>query len=149
VGERLLPRARASKGPFGTGRLPPLRDLSRFVAAATYGVLGAAEVAWEEVGLEVAAEVTPVDPRALSRASSRVSRGGVARVTESVRTIEADPAAPLSLRASAADTDLSPFHYLRTFERVTGVSPSRYRTLPARRAGEPWASRASSGSRRP
>jgi AraC-like DNA-binding protein len=92
---------------------------------AAAGLRGAAGTAWEELGIGLVA-------RALGLANGRPIRGlpvprrAEARVTESVRTIERDPAARLTLRDLAARARLSPFHYLRTFERVTGVTPHQF-----------------------
>jgi AraC family transcriptional regulator len=55
-----------------------------------------------------------------------VPRGAEARVTQSVRLIERDPAVRFTLHRLAAEAGLSPFHYLRTFERVTGVTPHQF-----------------------
>jgi AraC-like DNA-binding protein len=40
--------------------------------------------------------------------------------------IEAQPAADLTLIRLAREARLSPFHYLRTFESLTGVTPHQY-----------------------
>jgi AraC family transcriptional regulator len=50
----------------------------------------------------------------------------VARVTAAVRRIERDPDDALSLRSLAREARLSPYHFLRTFERITGVTPHQY-----------------------
>jgi AraC-like DNA-binding protein len=133
--------ARPSRTPFRISRLPPLRDLSRVVTAATCGVLGLADVSWEELALEAAAEALRLSA-GTSSAAARPSRGHVAHVTEAVRGIESDPAAPHTLGKLAADAGLTPFHYLRTFKRVTGVTPhqfilrTRLRAAAARIVGE-------------
>jgi len=43
-----------------------------------------------------------------------------------VRSIEARPDANLSLASLARDSGLSPYHFLRTFERLTGVTPHQF-----------------------
>jgi AraC-like DNA-binding protein len=50
----------------------------------------------------------------------------VARVTRTVRTIERHLDAGLALGSLARDAGLSPYHFLRTFERLTGVTPHQY-----------------------
>ena len=50
----------------------------------------------------------------------------MARVTAAVRRIERDPDDALSLRSLAREARLSPYHFLRTFERITGVTPHQY-----------------------
>ena len=50
----------------------------------------------------------------------------MARVTESVRRIEADSGAERPLARLAADAGLSPYHFLRTFRLLTGVTPHQF-----------------------
>jgi AraC-like DNA-binding protein len=47
-------------------------------------------------------------------------------VTRAVRTIERRPEATLPLDRLAREAGLSPYHFLRTFERLTGVTPHQY-----------------------
>ena len=49
-----------------------------------------------------------------------------ARVTQAVRTIDRHPRAALSLARLAREANLSPYHFLRTFQRVTGITPHQY-----------------------
>jgi AraC family transcriptional regulator len=48
------------------------------------------------------------------------------RVTLAVRTIDRHPHAALSLARLAREANLSPYHFLRTFQRVTGITPHQY-----------------------
>ena len=50
----------------------------------------------------------------------------VARITLTVRLIEENRGADLTLETLAREARLSRFHFLRMFERVTGVTPHRY-----------------------
>ena len=43
-----------------------------------------------------------------------------------VRRIECDPGGPCDVTALAREARLSPFHFLRTFQGVTGVTPHQY-----------------------
>ncbi len=49
-----------------------------------------------------------------------------ARVTRAVRRIERDPGDGLSPSELAREARLSPYHFLRTFWRLTGVTPHQY-----------------------
>ena len=57
-----------------------------------------------------------------------------ARVSRAARAIDAHPEAELTVARLARDAGLSPFHFLRTFERLTGVTPHQY-VLRARLRG--------------
>jgi len=51
--------------------------------------------------------------------------------------IERDADTPLTLGALAGEAGLSPYHFLRTFEGMTGATPHQYlRRLRLRRAAE-------------
>jgi AraC-like DNA-binding protein len=48
------------------------------------------------------------------------------RITMAVRRIEAQADEPLGLNALAREAAMSPYHFLRTFQQVTGITPHRY-----------------------
>ena len=79
---------------------------------------------WDELCVQVAAEALRV-AGALARKTRDVERR---RCTSDpiVRTIERHPDAGLTLEALARSVELSPYHFLRLFERVTGVTPHQY-----------------------
>lgn len=117
--------ARGANRAFQRSRVPPLREVARVGAGAAAGLLGQAAPAWDELALEVAARALRL-ANGLARALSPAPLGAEARVTEVVRAIELDPAARLPLQDLAERAGLSPFHFLRTFERVTGVTPHQF-----------------------
>jgi AraC family transcriptional regulator len=103
-------------------RIPPIRALSPLVARAFAGLAGAKRVEWEELSIQLAAQTlqlataqTPAPPA-----------GALARVTRIVRLIEQDPSADHRLASLASDARLSLYHFIRTFERITGVTPHQY-----------------------
>lgn len=122
--QQILAAAGAQDDHFSVSRLPPLRDTAPLVARALIGVVGG-EPAWEELALETAAAALGLAARQPPSRASLPTRA-VARVTQSVRAIERDPAARVSLARLAADAGLSPYHYLRTFTLVTGVTPHQF-----------------------
>jgi AraC family transcriptional regulator len=117
--------ANDSTSPFCVARVPPLRSLSPVVGLSCARLIGSNSASWEEVGLRLAAEVLRVS-EGLSRNAREVSREDVARVTHVVRTIERRLDSALTLDAMARTVELSPYYFLRTFERVTGVTPHQY-----------------------
>ena len=105
--------------------LPPMRDLSPLIARACAGVAGDVNVAWEDLSVELGARAVQL-ANASSSDLNRTPPGATARVTRIVRRIERDPDSALTLRSLAHEAGLSPFHFLRTFERLTGVTPHQY-----------------------
>jgi AraC family transcriptional regulator len=125
--ERIAVDVGASAGTldFRSPRLPPVRESTPVVAQAWAGLIGSADVSWEEIGLRLAARVARLAGRTF-RAPASVPANAVSRVTSSVRAIERQPSARITLRDLAADVGLSPYHFLRTFERLTGLTPHQY-----------------------
>ena len=107
-----------------SSHLPPVAALSRlFVRAAAGGALGFS-VAWDEIAIELAEAVLRLTSAEIAPAT--VDAALMRRVTESVRRIEAEPEAPWILTELAAEARQSPFHYLRVFRQVTGVTPHQF-----------------------
>ena len=122
--ERLAADAGARAG-FTAPRLPALRDLSPFVARTGLGMMGALDLSWEELGAALAAHVVGL-AAGVSSYSGANPPNAEARVTQAVREVEEDPHDGLTLRSLASRAGLSPYHFLRTFERLTGVTPHQY-----------------------
>jgi AraC family transcriptional regulator len=110
---------------FRVPRLPPVRPLSRLIARAGAGVLGVPDVPWEELAVSLAVRAVRVATGASSDQSGS-PLNAEARVSRTVRAIARHPDAALSLGTLARDAGLSPYHFLRTFERVTGITPHQY-----------------------
>lgn len=109
---------------FGLPRLPPLRATAPLVARAVAGLAGSA-IAWEELSLQLAAQTAQL-AAGIPPASGQLPPGAVARVTRLVRAIERHPDAELTLSGLARKARLSPWHLLRSFQQVTGVTPHQY-----------------------
>ncbi len=115
-------------------RLPPLRATSAAIARACVGstcvgftCVGfvGADLAWEETSIQLAARAVQIangiEPGLMSAPPS-----ALARVTAAVRRIEHDLAAELNLAELAREARLSPYHFLRTFQSLTGVTPHQF-----------------------
>ena len=114
----------AGRRGFRRSHVPPVRELSRVAARAAAGAALGVEVSWEETAVELAAAATALTSD--SRASRSLPIGAMARVTEGVRRIEADPAGTWSLTRLASEAGQSPFQYLRAFQQITGVTPHQF-----------------------
>lgn len=123
--ERLIADAgHKSRRGFAMPRIPPVRSLALFVATAGANVMGSSTVSWHELGIGLAARAVSLDAGA--SAAYRAPVNAEARVTRIVRWIDQHPEASLTLNTLAGDAGLSPYHFLRTFERLTGVTPHQY-----------------------
>jgi AraC-like DNA-binding protein len=121
---------RSGDAKFRVLRLPPLRDLSPLVTQVMTNLVRPAgafpqHVLWEELALRLAAQTLRLSA-GLPVEAAAISPADLARITRVVRRIEQQPAAPLTLATLARDARLSPYHFLRTFERLAGVTPHQY-----------------------
>jgi AraC family transcriptional regulator len=125
--ERIAIDARASGTAlkFRVPWLPPMRASSTSIAQACAALSGTSELEWEEIAVRLATTVAG-QARSAPRAHVDASPRAAARVTLVVRMIEREPTVPLTLRRLAAAAELSPYHFLRTFEQVTGVTPHQF-----------------------
>jgi AraC-like DNA-binding protein len=93
------------------------------VSHACAGLLGATTVDWQELALSVAGHALRL---ANGVTTDDIPAGAGGRVTRVVRAIEQDLDGALTLDRLAGESQLSQFHFLRTFERITGLTPHRY-----------------------
>ncbi len=122
--ERLAADA-AAAGRFGVPRLPPIRALAPLVAKASALLAGAGEVACEELGIQLAAHAVQIAQGA-APGREGAEPSSLARVTKVVRMIDNEPSMPHDLNSLAHIARLSPYHFLRTFEELTGTTPHQY-----------------------
>jgi AraC-like DNA-binding protein len=127
VFERVAAEAGVPAGSrrFRHGALPSFKALGWVSANVAAGLLGVTAVDWHELALDLASRVLRI-ANGLAPRGTAPPRRATARVTASIRAIERDPGARHSLPELAAQAGLSPFHYLRTFRQVTGVTPHQF-----------------------
>jgi AraC-like DNA-binding protein len=92
---------------------------------ASSGALGTQNVSWEELAIGLAARSVELAVSAGSR-SARAPLNAEALVARAVREIDRHPAGDYILGRLAQRAGLSPYHFLRTFQRVVGVTPHQY-----------------------
>jgi AraC family transcriptional regulator len=115
----------ASRLFFTMPRLSPSETLLPVIAAAE---AADDDLGFEEAALRVAsAAVTAENDASEAVLNLRQER----RVAKVVRRIEAEPEEPVTLSRLARDAAMSPYHFLRTFNAVCGVTP--YQFVLARR----------------
>jgi hypothetical protein len=96
---------RRTTHPFRSLRLPPVRTLSPVIAEACAALSDSTHVAWEELGVRLAARAVQVDGD-VEPDRTAIAPAAVARVTQTVRLIEATARQGLGARlASHAKPD--------------------------------------------
>jgi AraC family transcriptional regulator len=125
--ERLTADAggRGGRVHFKMLRLPPIRSLSPLIARASAALAGSRDLSWEELAIGLAAQAVQLEC-GLSTYPAGGEPSAVARVTRVVRRIETQPDGLHDLRSLAAEARLSRYHFLRTFETLTGTTPHQY-----------------------
>jgi AraC-like DNA-binding protein len=107
------------------GAMPPLPELMVLGELAQAAVDGKSDVSLEEVGQIFASRfvglVSGRSPKA-ARATSRDRR----RAVETALWIDAHSEREIDLEGAAGQAGISPFHFLRLFSDVLGVTPHQY-----------------------
>jgi AraC family transcriptional regulator len=108
-----------------SGGLPPLPELVVLGELAQAAAEGRSDVGLDEVGLMLVArcaEALSGDSRKATKAAARDRR----RAVETAMWIDANAHEPIGLDCAADEAGLSPFHFLRLFRDVLGVTPHQY-----------------------
>src|SRR5882757_9093102 len=112
-------------GVWQTGCAPPLPELMVLGELAQAASDGRSDVGLDEVGHALASrfvEVVSGRPQKLAPATARDRR----RAVETALWIDAHSHRPIDLEGAAGQADISPFHFLRLFSGVLGVTPHQY-----------------------
>jgi len=108
-----------------SGAAPPLPELMVLGELAQTAAEGRSDVGLDEVGLLLAArflEIVSGHKRHAPAAQARDRR----RAVDAALWIDARAHEPIDLAGAAGEAGLSPFHFLRLFTRVLGVTPHQY-----------------------
>jgi AraC-like DNA-binding protein len=107
------------------GAAPPLPELMVLGELAQAAADGRSDLGLDEVGHAFASrfvEVVSGRPQKLAPATARDRR----RAVETALWIDAHSHQPIDLEGAAGQADISPFHFLRLFSSVLGVTPHQY-----------------------
>jgi AraC family transcriptional regulator len=118
---------------FHIPRLPCLRALSPLVAQMCARLAADSSqtddsttgMSWEELAIHLAATAVRL-ANGTRRNTPDPLPSAVARITRAVRIIEESSESELTVRRLARQAGLSPYHFLRCFEQLTGVTPHQY-----------------------
>ena len=112
----------ARRMAFAVPHLPPLPELMPLLAAAEAAREAEDAAGLEELAVRLAGAVAATladGPRPTAAPSRRDER----RVSDALRRIEAEAHEPLALADLAREAGMSPYHFLRTFRQVAGMTP--------------------------
>jgi len=115
----------ARRPSFVIPRLPPLPALLPILTAAEAARDDGGEDGFEELALRLAGAVFAV----LAGTEWKIpmpTRGDERRVSAALHQIEARAHEPISLHDLAGTAAMSPYHFLRTFRVVVGMTPHQY-----------------------
>lgn len=108
-----------------TGAVPPLAELMVLGELAQAAADGASDVGVDEAGIAFAARFVDVVAGRDRRAPEPRARDR-RRAVQAALWLDAHAHEPVDLDAAARAHELSPFHFLRLFARVLGVTPHQY-----------------------
>lgn len=109
---------------LGVPRIPPVRDLAPVVTAVAANIIEAAQAPWDEIALALAGRAVVLASGVSDQYQPPIN--AEACITRVVRRLDHSPEAAGTLDQMAEEAGLSPYHFLRTFGRVTGVTPHQY-----------------------
>ena len=105
--------------------VPPLPQLMVLGEMAEAAAEGSSEVGLDELGMLLAARFVEIlSGRQQRRTEARAYDRH--RAVEAALWIDANAHEPIDLESTAREFGLSPFHFLRLFARVLGVTPHQY-----------------------
>jgi AraC-like DNA-binding protein len=107
------------------GAAPPLSELMVLGELAQAAADGRNDIGLDEAGHLITArliEVVADRPRKKAKVTSRDRR----RAVETALWIDAHSSRPIELEDMASEAGVSPFHFLRQFSAVLGVTPHQY-----------------------
>ena len=107
------------------GAAPPLSELMVLGELAQAAADGRSDIGLDEIGYLFASrfvEAITDRPRKPAEVKARDRR----RAVEAATWIEANSHRPIDLDAAADQAGISPFHFLRLFSKVLGVTPHQY-----------------------
>jgi AraC-like DNA-binding protein len=115
----------AHSGAWQIGAAPPLLELMVLGELAQAAASGSSDIGLDEVGHLLANRLVEVIS-GKARQPARVTARDRRRAVETALWIDAHSQQAIELEDAAAQAGVSPFHFLRLFSGVLGVTPHQY-----------------------
>ncbi|MBR1283672.1 helix-turn-helix transcriptional regulator [Bradyrhizobium sp. AUGA SZCCT0177] len=125
LGPELVDAISEARDIWQIGSAPPLPELMVLGELAQAAADGSSDIGLDEIGQVFASrfvEVVSGKPRKAGPDAARDRR----RAVETALWIDANSHREIDLEDAAAQAGISPFHFLRLFSNVVGVSPHQY-----------------------
>src|SRR5881296_3190518 len=107
------------------GCVPPLLELMVLGELAQAAAEGRTDVGLDEIGMALASRFVDIaSGRSTARSEAHARDRG--RAVEAARWLDAHATEAIDLTSAARAVGLSPFHFLRVFANVLGVTPHQY-----------------------
>lgn len=107
------------------GALPPVADLGVAAEVVQHAVTWRDDIGVDEAGLALVARFVRLR-KGLTYGPQQLSANIRRRMVQTAQWLGANAAERIDLAAAAALAGLSPFHFLRSFKAVLGVSPHQF-----------------------
>jgi AraC-like DNA-binding protein len=111
---------------WSAGSLPPLPQLVVLGELGQAALEGESDLGLDEVGMWLASRLVGIATERKTAATAQITARDRCRAVDAAAWIEAHSADEVDLASAAAEVGLSPFHFLRLFARVLGVTPHQY-----------------------
>lgn len=127
LSDELVASLEAGAKVWQVGALPPLQATMALGALAQLAADGSSDVAVDEAGVALAGRFVELAlDRSQPRPPSRISPRDRRRAVEAALFVDERCHTELTLDRLAAESGLTPFHFLRLFRNVLGVTPHQY-----------------------
>jgi AraC-like DNA-binding protein len=114
-----------SQAPWQIGSAPPLPELVVLGELAQAAADGSSDIGLDEIGQVLATRFVEVVSGRQRRSGSDAARDR-RRAVETALWIDANSHHQINLEDAATQAGISPFHFLRLFSEVLGVTPHQY-----------------------
>jgi len=125
LGEELVEAISDSPAIWQIGSAPPLGELMVLGELAQAAADGSSDIGLDEIGQVLASRFVDVVSGKPRKAGSDAARDR-RRAVETALWIDAHSHQEIDLEQTAAQAAISPFHFLRLFSSVLGVTPHQY-----------------------